>query len=106
MRPNLDNSETCLSADEAAPEPQAIGWLTFYFLSGPVGLAFGFFLGRTVVEYANWRYAFFIEAGVVLPLALLCFGLKPFDLRRWARHNNQGQGKSVSSSDLQETSLF
>ncbi|MCL7038720.1 hypothetical protein MKW94_008685 [Papaver nudicaule] len=70
--------------DDNAPAAKKTFWLALFYMCIPVGIATGYEYGGLVAGHLGWRYAFFGEAIVMLPFTLLCFIMKPLQLKGFA----------------------
>ncbi|KAM7470563.1 hypothetical protein LguiA_008746 [Lonicera macranthoides] len=67
--------------DDYAPVAQKTAWLGIFYMCIPSGIALGYVYGGLVGGYFSWRYAFFGEAILMLPFAVLGFVMKPLQLK-------------------------
>ncbi|CAL5438322.1 unnamed protein product [Camellia sinensis] len=67
--------------DDNAPVDQKTAWLGIFYMCIPAGVALGYVYGGLVGGYSNWRFAFFGEAILMLPFAVLGFVMKPLQLK-------------------------
>ncbi|KAL5753246.1 hypothetical protein ACOSQ2_023753 [Xanthoceras sorbifolium] len=70
--------------DDHAPVAQKTVWLAMFYMCIPTGIAVGYVYGGFVGSHFNWRYAFWIEALLMLPFAILGFVMKPLQLKGFA----------------------
>lgn len=70
--------------DDNAPVTQKTAWLAMFYMCIPTGIALGYVYGGFVGEHFNWRYAFWGEAILMLPFAVLGFVMKPLQLKGFA----------------------
>ncbi|XP_027112739.1 probable sphingolipid transporter spinster homolog 2 isoform X1 [Coffea arabica] len=70
--------------DDNAPAAQKNAWLGIFYMCIPVGTAVGYVFGGVVGNQLSWRYAFWIEAILMLPFAVLGFLTKPLQLKGFA----------------------
>ncbi|KAJ7943814.1 Major facilitator superfamily [Quillaja saponaria] len=70
--------------DDNAPVAQKTAWLAVFYMCIPTGTAFGYIYGGFVGSQFNWRYAFWGEALLMLPFAILGFVMKPLQLKGFA----------------------
>ncbi|KAF8410656.1 hypothetical protein HHK36_003188 [Tetracentron sinense] len=56
-------------------------WLSVFYMCIPTGIALGYIYGGLVGDYFSWRYAFWVEAILMLPFAVLGFVMKPLQLK-------------------------
>ncbi|KAL8137255.1 hypothetical protein V2J09_003256 [Rumex salicifolius] len=59
--------------DDNAPVAQKSAWLGAFYMCIPTGNAFGYIYGGLVGTYLTWRWAFWIEAMLMLPFVILGF---------------------------------
>jgi MFS transporter, Spinster family, sphingosine-1-phosphate transporter len=67
--------------DDNAPPSKRGLWLSIFFMAIPVGTAAGYAWGGNIAATLNWRWAFFIEAIPMLPLATLIWFM-PYNKNR------------------------
>ncbi|KAE9448414.1 hypothetical protein C3L33_19692, partial [Rhododendron williamsianum] len=67
--------------DDNAPVAQKTAWLAMFYMCIPAGVALGYVYGGLVGGYSNWRFAFFGEAILMFPFAVLGFVMKPLQLK-------------------------
>ncbi|XP_022762851.1 probable sphingolipid transporter spinster homolog 2 isoform X5 [Durio zibethinus] len=70
--------------DDNAPVTQKTAWLAIFYMCIPTGYAVGYVYGGLVGTHLNWRFAFWMEAIVMLPFAILGFIMKPLQLKGFA----------------------
>ncbi|XP_030538362.1 probable sphingolipid transporter spinster homolog 2 [Rhodamnia argentea] len=70
--------------DDNAPAAQKSAWLAIFYMCIPTGYAIGYVYGGLVGSNFNWRYAFWGEAILMLPFAILGFVMKPLQLKGFA----------------------
>lgn len=70
--------------DDNAPVAQKTAWLAMFYMCIPGGVALGYVYGGYVGGHFNWRYAFWVEAILMLPFAILGFVMKPLQLKGFA----------------------
>ncbi|XP_007041476.2 PREDICTED: probable sphingolipid transporter spinster homolog 2 isoform X1 [Theobroma cacao] len=70
--------------DDNAPVAQKTAWLAIFYMCIPTGYALGYVYGGLVGSYLNWRFAFWVEAIMMLPFAILGFVMKPLQLKGFA----------------------
>ncbi|XP_022855562.1 probable sphingolipid transporter spinster homolog 2 isoform X2 [Olea europaea var. sylvestris] len=66
--------------DDNAPVAQKTAWLGAFYMCIPTGIAVGYVYGGLVGQF-NWRIAFWGEAILMLPFAILGFVMKPLQLK-------------------------
>lgn len=69
--------------DDNAPVAKKTVWLGVFYMCLPSGYAIGYVYGGWVGHY-NWRYAFWGEAILMFPFAVLGFVMKPLQLKGFA----------------------
>ncbi|KAL3621031.1 hypothetical protein CASFOL_035943 [Castilleja foliolosa] len=69
--------------DDNAPVTQRTAWLGAFYMCIPTGIAVGYVYGG-VMGHFGWRWAFFVEALLMLPFAVLGFVMKPLQLKGFA----------------------
>ncbi|XP_027774498.1 probable sphingolipid transporter spinster homolog 2 isoform X2 [Solanum pennellii] len=67
--------------DDNAPVAQKTAWLGIFYMCIPTGIAFGYVYGGLVGNHLSWRWAFWIEALLMLPFAVLGLFMKPLQLK-------------------------
>ncbi|XP_031482331.1 probable sphingolipid transporter spinster homolog 2 [Nymphaea colorata] len=67
--------------DDNAPPSQKTAWLAIFYMCIPTGIALGYVYGGLVGGYTNWRVAFWVEACLMLPFAILGFVIRPLQLK-------------------------
>nr|GMD08789.1 probable sphingolipid transporter spinster homolog 2 [Ipomoea batatas] len=67
--------------DDNAPVEQKTAWLGIFYMCIPSGIAVGYVYGGLVGSYLTWHWAFWIEALLMLPFAILGFVMKPLQLK-------------------------
>lgn len=67
--------------DDNAPASQKTVWLSIFYMCIPGGYAIGYVYGGVVGSHFGWRYAFWVEAVLMLPFAILGFVMKPLQLK-------------------------
>ncbi|KAK9000151.1 hypothetical protein V6N11_080657 [Hibiscus sabdariffa] len=70
--------------DDNAPIAQKTAWLAIFYMCIPTGYALGYVYGGIVGTHLNWRFAFWVEAILMLPFAILGFVMKPLHLKGFA----------------------
>lgn len=70
--------------DDNAPVAQKTAWLAIFYMCIPSGIAVGYVYGGLVGDHFSWRYAFWGEAILMLPFAILGFIMKPLQLKGFA----------------------
>nr|GMC83566.1 probable sphingolipid transporter spinster homolog 2 [Ipomoea batatas] len=107
--------------DDNAPAAQKTVWLGIFYMCIPSGVAFGYVYGGLVGSHLTWHWAFWIEAILMFPFAILGFVMKPLQLKGFSpagskrlttsvaagsRENvvSNGEGGSLPRSEFHETS--
>ncbi|KAL2343885.1 hypothetical protein Fmac_005170 [Flemingia macrophylla] len=67
--------------DDNAPVAQKTVWLSIFYMCIPAGYAVGYVYGGLVGSHFGWRYAFWVEAILMFPFAILGFVMKPLQLK-------------------------
>ncbi|CAD5319232.1 unnamed protein product [Arabidopsis thaliana] len=67
--------------DDNAPQKQKAAWLGLFYMCIPSGVALGYVYGGYVGKHFSWRYAFWGEAVLMAPFAVLGFLMKPLQLK-------------------------
>ncbi|KAF8090113.1 hypothetical protein N665_0486s0011 [Sinapis alba] len=67
--------------DDNAPHKQKAAWLGLFYMCIPSGVALGYVYGGYVGKHFSWRYAFWGEAVLMAPFAVLGFFMKPLQLK-------------------------
>ncbi|ANM62555.1 Major facilitator superfamily protein [Arabidopsis thaliana] len=67
--------------DDNAPQEQKAAWLGLFYMCIPSGVALGYVYGGYVGKHFSWRYAFWGEAVLMAPFAVLGFLMKPLQLK-------------------------
>ncbi|KAK6156736.1 hypothetical protein DH2020_010984 [Rehmannia glutinosa] len=81
--------------DDNAPVTQRTAWLGAFYMCIPTGVAVGYVYGG-VMGHFGWRWAFFVEALLMLPFAVLGFVMKPLQLKGFAP---AGSKKALTAVD-------
>ncbi|KAL8541692.1 hypothetical protein ACS0TY_002814 [Phlomoides rotata] len=66
--------------DDNAPVTQRTAWLGAFYMCIPTGIAVGYVYGG-LISHFGWRWAFWVEALLMLPFAILGFVMKPLQLK-------------------------
>ncbi|KAL3614412.1 hypothetical protein CASFOL_042486 [Castilleja foliolosa] len=69
--------------DDNAPAAPRTAWLGAFYMCIPTGIAVGYVYGGVMGQF-GWRWAFFVEALLMLPFAVLGFVMKPLQLKGFA----------------------
>ncbi|XP_050205354.1 probable sphingolipid transporter spinster homolog 2 [Mercurialis annua] len=83
--------------DDNAPAAQKTAWLATFYMCIPTGVALGYIYGGLVGNYFNWRYAFWGEALLMLPFAVLGFAMKPLQLKGFGPDESKKALTSIES---------
>ncbi|XP_061336408.1 probable sphingolipid transporter spinster homolog 2 [Gastrolobium bilobum] len=75
--------------DDNAPVAQKTAWLATFYMCIPAGYAVGYVYGGLVGSHLGWRYAFWVEAVLMLPFAILGFFMKPLQLKGFVRSDSK-----------------
>ncbi|KAH0716281.1 hypothetical protein KY284_009186, partial [Solanum tuberosum] len=75
-----------------------LAWLGIFYMCIPTGIAVGYVYGGLVGSLLNWRWAFGIEALLMLPFAILGFVMKPLQLKGFSYTGSKGPSTSVQTS--------
>ncbi|KAI4367163.1 hypothetical protein MLD38_022931 [Melastoma candidum] len=89
--------------DDNAPVSQKTAWLAAFYMCIPTGYAIGYIYGGLVGTYLNWRYAFWGEAIVMLPFAILGFIVKPLQLKGFSPVGSEKHLPDIETVDTKET---
>ncbi|KAL5714812.1 hypothetical protein ACHQM5_016720 [Ranunculus cassubicifolius] len=81
--------------DDNAPVAQKTAWLSLFYMCIPTGIAVGYVYGGVVGGNFNWRFAFFGEAILMLPFAVLGFVMKPLQMKGFASDGSKTALRSV-----------
>ncbi|KAK4375088.1 hypothetical protein RND71_005765 [Anisodus tanguticus] len=84
--------------DDNAPVDQKTAWLGIFYMCIPTGIAVGYVYGGLVGSLLNWRWAFWIEALLMLPFAILGFVMKPLQLKGFSHTESKRPLTSVRTS--------
>lgn len=74
--------------DDNAPTDQKTAWLSVFYMCIPTGIAIGYVYGGLVGSLVNWRVAFWGEACLMLPFAVLGFLIQPIKMKGFGSFNN------------------
>ncbi|PON55899.1 Major facilitator [Parasponia andersonii] len=87
--------------DDNAPAAQKTAWLATFYMCIPTGYAVGYVYGGLVGSHFNWRYAFWGEAILMLPFAILGFVMKPLQMKGLAPANLKKALTELETADSQ-----
>ncbi|XVF68141.1 hypothetical protein PTKIN_Ptkin10aG0179900 [Pterospermum kingtungense] len=85
--------------DDNAPAAQKTAWLAIFYMCIPTGYALGYVYGGVVGTHLNWRFAFWMEAIVMLPFAILGFIMKPLQLKGFAHAESKKALTSIETAE-------
>lgn len=88
--------------DDNAPPSQKSAWLAIFYMCISTGYALGYIYGGLVGDYLNWRCAFWGEAILMLPFAVLGFVVKPLQLKGFAPADS---GDAHPISEVEDTEV-
>ncbi|GLT85921.1 hypothetical protein SLE2022_040910 [Rubroshorea leprosula] len=93
--------------DDNAPVSQKSSWLGIFYMCIPTGFAVGYVYGGVVGKHLGWRYAFWGEAILMLPFAILGFVMKPLQLKGFSPAESEKALTSVETavSEVQDTKV-
>ncbi|CAN4118064.1 unnamed protein product [Withania somnifera] len=91
--------------DDNAPFDQKTAWLGTFYMCIPTGIAVGYVYGGLVGSLLNWRWAFLIEALLMLPFAILGFVMKPLQLKGFSHTGSKRPSTSVQTSCTEAVAL-
>ncbi|AEC07346.1 Major facilitator superfamily protein [Arabidopsis thaliana] len=93
--------------DDNAPQEQKAAWLGLFYMCIPSGVALGYVYGGYVGKHFSWRYAFWGEAVLMAPFAVLGFLMKPLQLKgsETLKNNNRLQVDNEIEHDQFEVSI-
>ncbi|XP_010546360.1 PREDICTED: probable sphingolipid transporter spinster homolog 2 [Tarenaya hassleriana] len=86
--------------DDNAPVDQKTAWLSIFYMCIPTGYAIGYVYGGLVGGALHWRAAFWGEAILMLPFAVLGFVMKPLQLKGFA--STETSRAQTDDLDVQE----
>lgn len=86
--------------DDNAPIDQKTAWLSLFYMCIPTGIALGYVYGGVVGSSFNWRYAFFGEAILMLPFAVLGFVMKPLQMKGFAYESKETHVETLEVEDV------
>ncbi|XP_020551715.1 probable sphingolipid transporter spinster homolog 2 [Sesamum indicum] len=81
--------------DDNAPVTQRTAWLGTFYMCIPTGVAVGYVYGGVISRF-GWRWAFWVEAILMLPFAILGFVMKPLQLKGQYDNGSEDQGAQPS----------
>ncbi|XAR73027.1 hypothetical protein NMG60_11019875 [Bertholletia excelsa] len=92
--------------DDSAPVAQKTAWLGIFYMCIPAGIALGYVYGGLVGGHFNWRFAFFGEAILMFPFAVLGFIIKPLQLKGFSSTESRKGSTAIETglSDVKDNS--
>ncbi|CAH2061487.1 unnamed protein product, partial [Thlaspi arvense] len=84
--------------DDNAPHKQKAVWLGVFYMCIPSGVALGYVYGGYVGKHFSWRYAFWGEAVLMAPFAVLGFLMKPLQLKGFPSTDSIKMASSVGKN--------
>ncbi|KAK1568689.1 hypothetical protein Q3G72_027557 [Acer saccharum] len=87
--------------DDNAPVAQKTAWLSIFYMCIPTGYALGYIYGGLVGSHFNWRFAFWGEAILMLPFAVLGFVMKPLQLKGFAPVESKQATTATETSSVE-----
>lgn len=92
--------------DDNAPDTQRTAWLGFFYMCIPVGYAVGYIFGGLVGSHLAWRWAFWLEAILMLPFVILGFTMKPLQLKGFApAGSKKASSVETVAPDVQDSEI-
>ncbi|KAL6227579.1 PREDICTED: probable sphingolipid transporter spinster homolog 2 [Fragaria vesca subsp. vesca] len=88
--------------DDHAPADQKTAWLATFYMCIPTGVAIGYVYGGCVGDIISWRCAFWGEALLMLPFAVLNFLVKPLQMKGLPPTGSTMLLESIETSPLIE----
>ncbi|KAL8195291.1 hypothetical protein R6Q57_025694 [Mikania cordata] len=92
--------------DDNAPFAQRTAWLGIFYMCIPTGIAVGYVYGGVVGGSIGWRYAFFGEAILMLPFAILGFAMKPLHMKGVSNVPRSLNQEATERSSKEHSSYF
>ncbi|TXG54111.1 hypothetical protein EZV62_019367 [Acer yangbiense] len=80
---------------------QKTAWLSIFYMCIPTGYALGYIYGGLVGSHFNWRFAFWGEAILMLPFAVLGFVMKPLQLKGFAPVESKQATTAIETSSVE-----
>nr|XP_011458312.1 PREDICTED: probable sphingolipid transporter spinster homolog 2 isoform X2 [Fragaria vesca subsp. vesca] len=87
--------------DDNAPAAQKTIWLSTFYMCIPSGYALGYVYGGLVGTSLSWRAAFWGEAILMLPFAILGFVMKPLRMKGF-KHNESTEAMILHETVVSE----
>jgi MFS family permease len=92
--------------DTCAPVDRKTKWLAVFCIAIPSGTALGYAYGGMVTSLLDWRFAFFIEAVLMIPLMSFAFFVPIVSLDYWPKNKGGasigGKGGANKMSGFQQ----
>ncbi|XP_017254438.1 probable sphingolipid transporter spinster homolog 2 isoform X1 [Daucus carota subsp. sativus] len=85
--------------DDNAPVSQKTAWLGIFYMCIPSGVALGYVYGGLVGHHLTWHWAFWGEAILMLPFAVLGFVMKPIKMKGFTCESR----KALKSTEVEAT---
>ncbi|KAH9301498.1 hypothetical protein KI387_013081, partial [Taxus chinensis] len=95
--------------DDNAPPDQKTAWLSIFYMCIPTGIAIGYVYGGLVGSLLNWRVAFWGEAVLMLPFAVLGFATRPIKMKGFGGFNKLNElsgAMDTSHTDCEDMQLL
>ena len=92
--------------DDHAPKGMKTRWLSYLYLCVPFGVALGIVYGGIVGTYLGWRFAFFGNALLLVPLFAFCATSEPIDLRKMKRSETEQQQQQQHNKNVVEVFVY
>ncbi|XP_075520791.1 putative sphingolipid transporter spinster homolog 2 isoform X1 [Primulina tabacum] len=83
--------------DDNAPVARRTIWLGAFYMCIPTGIAVGYVYGGLIGQF-SWRWAFWVEAILMLPFVILGFLLKPLQLKGFSPAESKRALRAVEDS--------
>ncbi|KAK9942845.1 hypothetical protein M0R45_008492 [Rubus argutus] len=87
--------------DDNAPAAQKTLWLSTFYMCIPSGYALGYVYGGLMGTNLSWRSAFWGEAIIMLPFAILGFVMKPLKMKGF-KHDESMEALTVVETAVSE----
>ncbi|KAG9130588.1 hypothetical protein Leryth_011845 [Lithospermum erythrorhizon] len=88
--------------DDNAPVSQKNAWLGMFYMCIPSGVAFGYVYGGVVGTHIGWRAAFFGEAILMTPFAVLGFVMKPLHMKGFSHADSKKALKTTETTGSED----
>lgn len=93
--------------DDNAPVSQKTAWLGLFYMCIPVGYAIGYIYGGLVGSHLAWRWAFWIEAILMVPFVILGFVIEPLQLKGFApAGSKKASSVETAASGVQDSEII